>query len=97
MLTSESILSVSKDAVGSEVGGEVVLIDVESGRYFGFDAVGSEVWRRLQAPISLAALCAGLQAHFDGDPAVIQREAVGFLELLIQRGLVRVDADSLQR
>ncbi|MDF7776834.1 PqqD family peptide modification chaperone [Sphingomonas sp. AOB5] len=87
-LSPETRLSVSPDAIMSDVDGEIVLICVTSGRYFGLDGVGSEIWRRLQSPISIADLTAALQAHFKGDGATIERETMDFVAKLVDRNLV---------
>ena len=88
VIESETVLTASPDAIGSDVDGEIVLISVTTGKYFGFDTIGSEIWRRLQAPISLGDLCAGLQADCDGDAVTIEREAREFVAKLAERGLV---------
>lgn len=81
-------LKVSPDTIGSDVDGEVVLINIHTGAYIGLDMVGSEVWRRLQNETSFADLCAGLKEHFRGDGAVIESEAGTFVAALAQSGLV---------
>ncbi|MEZ0242483.1 MAG: PqqD family protein [Sphingomonas sp.] len=85
-------LKVSPDTIGSDVDGEVVLINIRSGAYIGLDPVGSEVWRRLQNEISFADLCVGLKEHFQGDGDVIESEAGTFVAALAQRGLVLSEA-----
>lgn len=81
-------LAISEDAIASDVDGEIVLISIATGRYFGFDRIGSEIWRRLQTPKTLAALCTELKDACDGDPATIERETGEFVTTLIERGLV---------
>ncbi|MES1975324.1 MAG: PqqD family protein [Pseudomonadota bacterium] len=72
----------------SEVDGEIMLISVTSGRYYGLDMVGSEIWRRLQTPTRFGDLSAGLQSYFKGDTDEIDREALAFVSKLVDRGLV---------
>lgn len=83
-----TLLKVSTDTIGSDVDGEVVLINIQSGSYTGLDMVGSEVWRRLQSETSFADLCTGLKAHFRGDGDVIEEDARAFVSTLVQSGLV---------
>ena len=87
-ITDTTLLKVSPDAIGSDVDGEVVLINIQSGSYTGLDMVGSEVWRRLQGGTSFGDLCAGLKAHFRGDGDVIEGDARVFVSTLVQSGLV---------
>ena len=81
-------LKVSPDTIGSDVDGEVVLINIRSGAYIGLDLVGSEVWRRLQNETSFADLCTGLTEHFRGDSDTNEREAGIFVATLARQGLV---------
>ena len=78
----------SSETLATEVDGEIVLISIKDGRYFGLDQVGSEIWRRLADPKRVDDLCAELQDHFDGDPELIAREAVDFLGTLADSDLV---------
>lgn len=87
-IAADTRLTASPDAIMSDVDGEIMLICVTSGRYFGLDSVGSEIWRRIQDPIRFADLSAGLQSHFKGDAATIDREALDFVAKLAERGLV---------
>ena len=80
----------SPDVIASEVDGELVLISIEDGRYYGLDPVGSEIWRQLEAPRSLGALIEALQAHFEGDAATVERETIAFVDQLAAQSLVRV-------
>jgi hypothetical protein len=80
----------SADTVATEVDGEIVLIDIEAGKYFGMDSVGSEIWRRLESPVRVDALCAAMVAHFEGDAAVIESETRAFLDKLDASNLLRI-------
>lgn len=82
-------ISRSSEAIGTEIDGEIVVINIEDGKYFGLDAVGSEIWRRLEEPKRVDALCAELKAHFEGDPATIEREALAFLDQLSDSKLLQ--------
>ena len=87
-IARNSALAPSEDMISSEVDGEVMLISISSGRYFALDGIGSEIWRRLQKPISFETLSAELQDHFGGDPVTIDAEALEFVSKLVDRGLV---------
>lgn len=78
----------TSETLATEVDGEIVLISIRDGSYFGLDSVGSEIWRRLEAPKQVATLCDELKDHFEGDPATIERETLEFLDTLSGRNLV---------
>ena len=87
-LEHSTVVSQSGDALATEVDGEVVLIAIASGQYYGFDAIGSAIWRGLDQPCRVDDLCARLQADFDGDAETIERETIAFLDQLTARNLV---------
>lgn len=86
--TGDTMIVQSGKALSTEVDGEAVLIGIETGRYYGLDAVGTSIWNRIEQPCSFDALCAGLAEEFDGDPAVIEDETRVFLTKLVERELV---------
>lgn len=68
--------------------GQIVLMQIEDGEYFSLDAIGSEIWRRLEVSKRVDVLIAELQDYFDGDAATIEREVIDFLSLLKDSGLI---------
>jgi hypothetical protein len=86
--TGEAMIAQSGKAMSAMVDGEAVLIGIETGRYYGLDAVGTAIWNRIEQPCSFDDLCGGLAQEFEGDPAVIVGETRVFLTQLIERELV---------
>ena len=86
-LAESALVTQSTGMIGADVDGEIVLIGVETGRYHGLDSVGSAIWRALEKPIRVDALCAQMVADFSGDAATITRETRAFLARLLSRGL----------
>ncbi|CAN5374375.1 PqqD family protein [soil metagenome] len=90
-ITDDMTISQTGNALSTEVDGEMVLIGLETGRYFGLDAIGTAIWKRIELPCRVDALCTGLAEDFDGDPALISAETRAFLERLVEQDLARVD------
>ena len=86
---STARLARAPEIIATEVDGELVLMSIEDGKYFGLDPIGSEIWRRLEEPKSVEALCGELKDHFDGDPATIERETLDFLGKLSDSKLLQ--------
>lgn len=84
-------VSVNKDVVFRNVDGEMVLLDLERGVYFGLDPVGTRVWEALvehgRARPVIAALC----EEFDVSPDVLASDVAGLLNELLDRDLIRVE------
>lgn len=82
------------DVVWRDVDGEVVLLNVVTGQYFGLDPIGSEAWRLLQASgdsgLTVQALAASLQATYDVDAETAERDLNALVdELAAQQLLTR--------
>jgi hypothetical protein len=83
-----ALLVRSPDILSTDIDGELVLISIHHGRYYGLDAVGSEIWQRLEQPKLIDALCDEVKAHFEGDPDTIERETIEYIDLLASNALV---------
>lgn len=73
-----------------EIEGQVVLLSVEAGNYYGLDEIGSEIWRALEKETTVAALCETLAAGYDAPAEVVQLDVAAFLDHLARHGLISV-------
>lgn len=89
-ITLSSVAVCSDAPLTAEVDGEVVLMSVSDGMYFGLNTVGSDIWRRLAQPTRVADLCAALSADYEGDAAQIERDVLTLLTKLVERQLVEI-------
>ena len=87
-LSLRSTVSRHPSSIGTEVDGDVILMSIETGRYYGLDSIGSDIWRRIEAPITIEDLCVALQSDYDGDPAEIQGHVLDLLCQLHGAGLI---------
>jgi hypothetical protein len=82
------------DVVWREVDGEVVLLNVVTGQYFGLDAVGSQVWILLQSAgpngANLTSLCAMVVERFEVDLATAEQDLTALFTDLTTQQLVVV-------
>jgi len=93
IFTKDSAILPHPDVVWREVDGEVVLLNVVTGQYFGLDAVGSQVWILLQSAgpkgANLETLSTLVTGQFDVDLATAERDLTALItDLLAQQLLV---------
>ena len=74
----------------SEIDGEVVMVNLDTGAYYALGVVGSRVWELLEAPHDLDGLCAALRGEFDVDAESCHAQVSVFLDELRQAGLVEL-------
>lgn len=92
-MTANERFHASEDVVAREVAGEMVLLDLESGLYFGLDRVGSRVWQRLSdGGASVADLADVIEAEFDAPREVIEQDLARLLDQLAGKSLIRAGA-----
>ncbi len=84
----ETLISRSESPLSAEVQGEVVLMNLDRGQYYGLDDIASDVWRRLEAPLTVHALCTALANEYTADPAAIERDVLALLEQMRAFGLI---------
>lgn len=78
------------DVLATEVGGEMVMMDIEKGVYFGLDPIGTDIWNRLSESMTVAALAVALVQVYDADIASIERDVLVLLKRMVEQGLVEV-------
>jgi hypothetical protein len=78
------------DQVSSELDGDAVILNLNSGVYFGLDPVGARVWELLQQPRTIDEIRGAMLHEFDVDPDQCHRDLVELLEQMRTKGLVNV-------
>lgn len=85
--------SVCDEVVARELGGETVLLDLNSGLYFGLDSVGGRIWELLsEGPRTLAELCDAIEAEFDAPRATIEADLLALAGELSDKELIVAEA-----
>ncbi len=76
----------------AEVDGEVVMLDVEHGTYFGLGGAGSRLWALLAQPRSLDELVRHMGEAYVVDEATCRADVRQFVQQLMGHGLVALHA-----
>ena len=85
-----AVISRSPSVLTAEVDGEIVMMSIEQGRYYGLDDIGSDIWRRIEPPCSFAALIDKLVADYDADRATIVADVQTMLGRMVEQDVVRL-------
>ena len=81
--------AVSPAVVFRQLEDGAVLLNLESGVYFGLDEVGTRVWTLLLERGTPAAVCDAMIGEFEVEPAVLTGDVLRLVGELQQNGLVR--------
>ena len=85
-----SRVTVPPSVLVSNVGEESVLLNLDSERYFGLDAVGTRMWEALSTHGGVEAAYAELLGEFDVDAERLRQDLCELVEKLKEHGLVEV-------
>jgi hypothetical protein len=91
-ITPDTVLARSEDCLFSDLGGEVVMINLEQNSYYGLDPIGSRIWALLTVPTSLTQLCHTLQQEFEVDAESCRSDVTALLESMYEEGLIQIVA-----
>lgn len=69
---------------------ELVILDLESERYFGLDDVGTRMWQTLTTTDSVGSALDCLQEEYDADPKRLRGDLEDLLDQLVEQRLIRV-------
>jgi len=86
----ESGVAISEDVVSRDLQGEAVILNLESGTYFGLDRVGTRIWSLLQEGGSLRGVFEAIQQEYDVAPETLERDLLRLVQELRAKGLLSV-------
>ena len=83
-------LSRAKDAISTELDGETVILNIETGVYNGLDQVGTTIWNLLENPISFGDLTEGVMAEYEVGAERCSNDLCSFLNDMLQNKLIEI-------
>ena len=90
MILPSDLIEANPNLMMADLEGEAVLLDMESGRYFGLNEVGTSVWVLIKEAKPVSEIIAALKSEYDIDAAQLERDILAFLEAMKSRQLVQI-------
>ena len=94
VLASSSVVA-AKDQVSSDLGGEVAILDLKSGTYYGLDNVGAHVWSLIQEPRTVVEIRDTIVSEYEVEPDRCERDLITLLQRLADKRLIEVTNGTL--
>lgn len=76
-----------------DLDGEMVLLNLNSGIYFGLDAVGTQVWHLLQSQSSVGDVVKALLEEYEVAAARCEQDVMDLVSRLLDKGLLQINDD----
>src|SRR3982751_2250343 len=81
--------TVPDGVVSRELDGETVLLNLETGIYFGLDAVGTDMWRAIREAATLGDALTAVRGQYDVDEETIRVDFLQLADELVAKGLLQ--------
>lgn len=74
-----AIIKKKEGIVSSTLEDEVVMLDIEQGKYFGLDPVGARIWEIIETPHTVKDIITTLTAEYDVTEDQCKTDVLDFL------------------
>jgi hypothetical protein len=88
-VTLNDRVAIPESVIAREVDGETVLLNLDTGVYFGLDAVGTAIWRAIKDDGRLIQAAEAVERDYDVDPAVAREDLLRLIAEMIAKGLLQ--------
>ena len=90
-LSLDSTVVAGRDQVSTALPGEVILLQLKQGTYFGLNGeVGAKVWELLKEPRRVSQIRDSLLDEFKVEPRRCEKDLVALLKELLREGLAEI-------
>ena len=91
MTSIETKVSITSDVLFHNLDGEAVLLNLQSGKYFGLDSIGTRIWNLMVEHHTLPATYHTLLEEYDVDAERLRADLLALVDQLAAHGLVTLE------
>ena len=92
MQTMRRSFQINESIVAAELDNEMVLLNVETGLYFGLDELGAMIWSLIAAEADEAVIVDRIFAEYDVEQTQAKADVREFIECLEAKGLLQSES-----
>ncbi|HEU5317225.1 MAG TPA: PqqD family protein [Chloroflexota bacterium] len=93
MAISQPRLIPSPSVVSADLDNTAVLLNVETGVYFGLDAIGTRIWALLGDGAPPERIVDALLDEYEVERSRLSDDVDAFIAALVAKGLLRIEAE----
>ncbi len=90
IIALNSIVGRNEDIVVGVVDADVIMMSIESGKYYHLNISGGRIWDMLEQPRTVSEICEMLGKGFKVTPETCQKDVLRFLDELASRKIVTI-------
>ncbi len=89
-VTLSSVVEAKSEPLAAPLAGGLVILQVETDRYYNLNELGTEVWQLIQQPVTVAEIVERVTATHDVDAARCEADILALLQDMAQAQLITV-------
>ena len=89
----DAAIRIRKDVVFRDLEGELVLLNLATGVYFGLDPVGTRIWALIEDGRTVDEIVSAISAEYEVEADACRTDLARFLVTLRDNDLVDVDSE----
>ncbi|WPC43292.1 lasso peptide biosynthesis PqqD family chaperone [Clostridium sp. JS66] len=90
MISFDTIVVQKVGLDATDIDGEIVMMDIDKGKYYGFNSVGSRIWELIKNPIAIKEIKSALLKEYNVDTKTCEEAVLTFLNRLNDEELISV-------
>jgi Coenzyme PQQ synthesis protein D (PqqD) len=91
LVNLQSVVSRNPEIIHSAMDGEVVMMSVDQGLFFGIDTIGAHIWNLLETPAKVEELIEKLMATYDVERSVCENDTLLFLNDMLVKKVILIE------
>ncbi len=90
MTRNSCIKKNSDNIVTNEIDGELVMVNIDMGKYYGFDNIGTKVWELIEEETKIADIIKKLLEEYNAPEEIIEKDVLKFLTKLEEERIIKI-------
>jgi hypothetical protein len=90
-ITLQSKIVRNSDLIAEPIDDELVMADIDAGKYYGLNNIAAAIWQNVETKISVEDLCKRLCENYEVTAEQCSTEVLAFLKELETRNLISVE------
>jgi hypothetical protein len=92
MITLQSLVVRKDDGfLVSELGDDIVMMNMQSGNYLGLNSVSADIWRLMAQPITAEAILDNLINQYEIDRESCETQTLACLNKMLLHGMIQLN------
>jgi len=90
MIDEQSYVKRNNDVFANDIDGEAVMMNIQTGKYYGLDEIGSRIWELMEQKIQVKAIIDQLQKEYEVSEQQCKTDVLNLLTELKTNQLIEI-------